>query len=102
MPGEQMVSVQSDPDEPDWRFTLVRGDEVLGEGYFDCDHGWSDADEPRGWTVRFVPAGPWEDHGLEVPLEPGGRRLLWSARDAAAAEAVRLLQRRMASERVAA
>ena len=89
MPGNEMVCVREDPQQPDWRFILVRGDEVLGEGYFDCDHGWSESDHPRGWTVRFVPAGPWEDHDhfkraevvahyvptsmLNVALEHGGQ-----------------------------
>ena len=84
-----------DPEQPDWRFTVVADDRLLGIAYFDADQGWREADEPRGWTLRFVPAGAWEDHGLEVPLAPGGRRLLWSAREAAVDEAVRLIAERL-------
>jgi hypothetical protein len=96
-PAVEPIVVRADPTEPDWRFSLTVGGRVIGEGYFDADHGWDSSEHPRGWTLRVTPAGPWEENPPELPLAPQGRALRWAARDAAVAEALRVMQSRLAA-----
>jgi hypothetical protein len=102
MSFDGVITIHPDPREPDWRFSVVSGERVLAEAYFDADRGWHEADHPHGWTLRYVPEGAWEDYGLEVPLAPNGHYLSWAHRDAAAQEAVRLLRARLEQSQLAA
>lgn len=85
------IRIETDPSEPDWRFRLLAGDAVVGEGFFDADTGWDVGDRPRGWTVRFLEHGVPPEFCREEPIRPSGRRLTWGAWDAATAAAAEMV-----------
>jgi hypothetical protein len=89
----ERIRVVSDPAEPDWRFRLLLGDEVIGEGFFDADTGWDVGDRPRGWTVRFLEPGVPAELCREEAIRPSGKVLTWGARDAAASAAREMVVR---------
>jgi hypothetical protein len=89
--GLESIRVESDPTEPDWRFRLLLDDAVVGEGFFDADTGWDEADRPRGWTVRYLEAGVPAEFCREEPIRPSGRVLTWGAQDAAASAAIEMV-----------